>query len=97
MSFQPDHFDMLGFGPGAISFTADEKFKSGFRVLNPEMTSDYLKQVAEENGAWNRYFVYDSRDLRRLLPFPATCRAAKPIAKPRIEFKAIPRTVCGSN
>jgi oxygen-independent coproporphyrinogen-3 oxidase len=63
-SFQPFRYDMLGFGPGAISFTSDRTARSGLKVLNPEGAANYIAAVHAGGPAWDRYFDYDSADLR---------------------------------
>jgi oxygen-independent coproporphyrinogen-3 oxidase len=63
-SFQPDRFDMLGFGPSAISFAADRKFGSARKILNPEGAAAYRAAVGSGDPVWDRYFIYDPRDLR---------------------------------
>jgi oxygen-independent coproporphyrinogen-3 oxidase len=63
-SFQPDRFDMLGFGPSAISFAAERDYGSARKTLNPDGAAAYRAGVASGNPFWDRYFVYDRRDLR---------------------------------
>jgi oxygen-independent coproporphyrinogen-3 oxidase len=63
-SFQPDRFDMLGFGPSAISFAADHKFGSARKILNPDGAAAFRAAVASGDPVWDRYFIYDPRDLR---------------------------------
>jgi coproporphyrinogen III oxidase-like Fe-S oxidoreductase len=63
-SFHPDRFDMLGFGPSAISFAAGEGFGNASRILNPDRSADYMEAVASGQPAWDRYFNYGPRDLR---------------------------------
>jgi oxygen-independent coproporphyrinogen-3 oxidase len=62
-SFRADCFDMLGFGPSAISFAADRDFRAGLKVLNPDGSSDYREAVAAGLPAWDRFFDYGPRDL----------------------------------
>jgi oxygen-independent coproporphyrinogen-3 oxidase len=63
-SYRPDRFDMLGFGPGGISFAADADFLGGLKLLNPDKAADYA--AAGERGAapWDRYFEYEADDMR---------------------------------
>jgi oxygen-independent coproporphyrinogen-3 oxidase len=63
-SFEPDRFEMLGFGPSAISFAADRDFGAGLKVLNPDAAGDYLTASGAGGPAWDRYFAYGPRDLR---------------------------------
>lgn len=63
-SFQTDRFDMLGFGPSAITFAARADFHAALKVVNPDGSADYQKAVAANQPAWDRSFSYGSRDLR---------------------------------
>jgi oxygen-independent coproporphyrinogen-3 oxidase len=64
-SFQPNQYDMAGFGPGAISFAAGRSFTGGLEVLNPESAAGYMAAVRRQAAApWDRYFAYDALDLR---------------------------------
>jgi oxygen-independent coproporphyrinogen-3 oxidase len=64
LSFHADRHDMIGFGPGAISCAANRAFTGGFKVLNPDAADRYTAGVRSGQPAWDRYFVYDPRDLR---------------------------------
>jgi coproporphyrinogen III oxidase-like Fe-S oxidoreductase len=63
-SFRPDRFDMLGFGPGGISFAADPDFVGGLKLLNPDSAADYTTAAQRTAAPWDRYFAYDGDDLR---------------------------------
>jgi coproporphyrinogen III oxidase-like Fe-S oxidoreductase len=63
-SFRPARFDMLGVGPGAISFAADPDFLGGLKLLNPDSAADYTAAVERSAVAWDRYFDYDRADLQ---------------------------------
>jgi oxygen-independent coproporphyrinogen-3 oxidase len=63
-SFQAEQFDMLGFGPSAISFSAADDFHSAWKTLNPESASDYAASVGRSGYAFDRYFHYEQEDLR---------------------------------
>jgi coproporphyrinogen III oxidase-like Fe-S oxidoreductase len=63
-SFHANRFDMLGFGPSAISFAADRSFRTAHKIVNPDSSSDYLTAVATGRPAWDRYFDYQPLDLR---------------------------------
>jgi coproporphyrinogen III oxidase-like Fe-S oxidoreductase len=63
-SFRPDRYDMLGFGPGGISFVADPGFGGGLKLLNPDGADDYTAAVPNVIAPWDRYFVYDREDMR---------------------------------
>jgi oxygen-independent coproporphyrinogen-3 oxidase len=64
LSFQPDRFDMLGFGPSAISFASDGRYGSALKVLNPDGSAAYRAAVAATQPVWDRYYDYRPRDLR---------------------------------
>ncbi len=64
MSFQPDQFDMLGFGPSGISFFADDTFSQGFKLVNPESATDYVHRINEAPVSWDRYHDYDELDMK---------------------------------
>lgn len=61
-SFQSDRFEVLGFGPSALSFAADAHFWRGFKVLNPDSSREYVRAV-QAGPAWDRYFDYGRPDL----------------------------------
>jgi coproporphyrinogen III oxidase-like Fe-S oxidoreductase len=63
-SFQPDCFDMLGFGPSAISFACDRDYRGALKVLNPDGSADYRAAVVTGGPVWDRNFAYQPRDLR---------------------------------
>jgi oxygen-independent coproporphyrinogen-3 oxidase len=62
-SFQADGFDMLGFGPSAISFAARSDFGSALKIVNPDSPAGYQAAVASGTPAWDRFFWYTRRDL----------------------------------
>jgi oxygen-independent coproporphyrinogen-3 oxidase len=64
LSFRPDRHDMIGFGPGAISFAANRPFAEGWKLLNPDVGDGYVAAVRVGRGSWDRYFEYDATDLR---------------------------------
>ena len=66
MSFEPEHFDMLGFGPSGISYTERPQGSSGLKTMNPENAAEYLQAVQRGGAVWNRFYEFDSRDLRLL-------------------------------
>lgn len=63
-SFQPQRYEMLGFGPSAITFTGDDQFEHGLKTLNPEGSDNYLNRIRAKCQAADRYFEYQNRDLR---------------------------------
>jgi oxygen-independent coproporphyrinogen-3 oxidase len=66
-SFQPDRFDMLGFGPSGISFAADREYTLARKVINPDGAIAYREAVARGRSVGDRYFFYGARDLRVFL------------------------------
>jgi oxygen-independent coproporphyrinogen-3 oxidase len=62
-SFRPDRFEVLGFGPSAISFGATADFRGGLKVVNPDAPAEYVA-AAPAGPAWGRYFAYGPLDLR---------------------------------
>jgi oxygen-independent coproporphyrinogen-3 oxidase len=64
--FQADRYEMLGFGPGGISFAADADFGGGLKLLNPDGSDAYLAAVQRGGAPWDRFFEYDAADLRVL-------------------------------
>ncbi len=63
-SFQPDRFDILGFGPSAISYVADAEFQHGIKTLNPTGAKEYLQATKQNGHVWDHYFVYEPADQR---------------------------------
>ena len=63
-TFRPDRFDVLGFGPGGISFAADPDFAGGLKLLNPDGADDYAAAVARGGAPWDRSFRYGPTDMR---------------------------------
>jgi oxygen-independent coproporphyrinogen-3 oxidase len=64
MSFRPDRFDMIGFGPSGISFA--HYGQTAAKVVNPAGAAEYVAAVKTGRPAWDRAFVYTPRDLRVL-------------------------------
>lgn len=63
-SFQPNRYDMMGFGPSGISFASNDAFTRGWKSTNPESTSEYLRRVEKTATPHSRFFVYEDDDLR---------------------------------
>lgn len=63
-SFQPDRFAMLGFGPSAISSSADKRFESAWKTINPDASHDYILAVQAGKHVVDRVFHYDRADLK---------------------------------
>ena len=66
MSFQPDRFDVLGFGPSGISCCEQTPGSSALKTMNPESAVEYLQAVQRGGTVWNRYYEFASSDLRLL-------------------------------
>jgi coproporphyrinogen III oxidase-like Fe-S oxidoreductase len=62
LSFQPDRYDMIGFGPSGISFAGGRQ--TAVKVINPDSAGAYVAGVDRGGPAWDRQFVYSPRDLR---------------------------------
>ena len=59
-SFRPDRFEMIGFGPSAISFTTHGgPVQTGTKIVNPDGSEEYLNAIASAAAGWNRSFQYD--------------------------------------
>jgi coproporphyrinogen III oxidase-like Fe-S oxidoreductase len=66
MSFQPDRFDVLGFGPSGISCSEQAPGSSSLKTMNPESAVEYLQAVHRGGAVWNRYYQFSSSDLKLL-------------------------------
>jgi oxygen-independent coproporphyrinogen-3 oxidase len=62
LSFRPDRYDMIGFGPSGISFA--DSGQVAVKVINPEGASEYASAVSRDQPAWDRAFEYGPLDLR---------------------------------
>ncbi len=62
--FQPENYEMLGFGPCGISFQANEDFSAGVKTVNPDNSADYVAAIEHPGRIWDRYFAYESSDLK---------------------------------
>jgi oxygen-independent coproporphyrinogen-3 oxidase len=63
-SFQPDRFDMVGFGPSGISVASRPGFGTALKTLNPVTAESYMDAVRSRATPWDRYFHYEPGDLR---------------------------------
>jgi coproporphyrinogen III oxidase-like Fe-S oxidoreductase len=63
-SFRPNRFDMMRFGPSAISFYSNKEFTEGWKVTNLESASEYLRRIEAGESPLDRFFVYNEHDLR---------------------------------
>ena len=61
LSFRPDRYDMIGFGPTGISF-ADSGL-AAVKVMNPDGGANYIAAVDRGWPAWDRVFLYGLDDL----------------------------------
>jgi oxygen-independent coproporphyrinogen-3 oxidase len=64
LSFRPDRYDMIGFGPSGISFA--DSGDVAVKVINPDAASDYVSAVGRGRPTWDRAFVYGPQDLQVL-------------------------------
>lgn len=62
MSFQPDRYQMLGFGPAGISYADSDNDDPALKTMNPESSAEYLQAVRSGRPVWNRYFRYQAAD-----------------------------------
>jgi coproporphyrinogen III oxidase-like Fe-S oxidoreductase len=62
LSFRPDRYDMLGFGPSGISFA--NSGQTAVKVINPEGATDYVAAVGRGRPAHDRAFLYGPQSLR---------------------------------
>jgi coproporphyrinogen III oxidase-like Fe-S oxidoreductase len=65
-SFDPDRYNMIGFGPSGISYSSSDLRSSGLKTMNPESSLEYLQSVGKEFPIWNRYFAFDTESSRLL-------------------------------
>jgi oxygen-independent coproporphyrinogen-3 oxidase len=63
-AFRADRYEMLGFGPGGISWAPNANFDWGLKVLNPDAAADYIAAVKRGGPAWDRWFEYGYHDMR---------------------------------
>ena len=66
MSFQPDRFDVLGFGPSGISCSEQTPGLSALKTMNSESAVEYLQAARRGRTVWNRYYEFSSSDLKLL-------------------------------
>ena len=66
MSFQPDRFDVVGFGPSGISCNERTPGSSALKTMNPENAVEYLQAVQRRGTVWNRYYEFAAGDLKLL-------------------------------
>lgn len=93
--FRPTQYDMLGFGPGGISFAADKWFRTGQKVVNHVSSAAYVNAVGRGGPVGERFFDYDRLDLkvlyltRRLAALEIDQREYKRVfgADPRAQFR----------
>lgn len=65
-SFKPDEFEVIGFGPSAISYSATKDFGYGLKVMNPGGADEYCDAVMAHKRIWNKAFGYGSLDQKVL-------------------------------
>lgn len=62
--FRPDEFEIVAFGPSALSYVASKDFSAGVKVMNPTTADAYTAAVAKGNRVWDKAFAYGPRDQR---------------------------------
>lgn len=82
--YRPEQYDLLGFGPSAITLIADKNFQTALKVINPETSADYLELINSDQ-CWNRAFMYSIRDMKILY----LTRKVVLLALNRAEYRAI--------
>lgn len=60
--FRPDEFEIVGFGPSAISYNATKDFGSGLKTMNPAGADEYAAAVQTGKRVWDKAFVYRTLD-----------------------------------
>jgi oxygen-independent coproporphyrinogen-3 oxidase len=60
--FRADEFEMVGFGPSAITYAATADFRHGVKVMNPAGSAAYAAAVAAGKRVWDKVFVYRAVD-----------------------------------
>ncbi len=66
MSFRPDEYEMLGFGPSATSYASSKDFGYAIKAMNPTSSREYTEAVQKGNRVWNRMFLYRPHDQKAL-------------------------------
>jgi coproporphyrinogen III oxidase-like Fe-S oxidoreductase len=61
-SFKPDEFEVIGFGPSAISYAATKDFAFGLKAMNPTGADEYRDAIMAAQRIWNKAFVYGPLD-----------------------------------
>lgn len=95
-SFEPHRYEILGFGPSALSFAANPNFSKGCKTMNHELAAEYVRAIDSGLGAWHRVFNYGSLDLRilyitrRLAALDIDCTEYLELfgSDPRIDFRS---------
>jgi oxygen-independent coproporphyrinogen-3 oxidase len=64
--FKPDEFEVIGFGPSAISYAATKDFGFGLKTMNPAGADEYRDAVTAGGRVWNKAFVYRTLDQKVL-------------------------------
>lgn len=80
-SFEPGMYDMLGFGPSAISYSARAESGTALKTMNPESSVEYMQAHKRPLPLWNRCFDFDSQAFRLLY-------ATRQLSKLTIQFNA---------
>ncbi len=60
--FRSDEFEIAGFGPSAISYSATGDFAHGIKTMNPTGAAEYGAAVQGGTRVWDKAFVYRPLD-----------------------------------
>ncbi len=60
--FRPNRYDVVGFGPSAISFAGGAERAT--KAMNPDSSEEYMAAVDRDGPTWDRRFDYDPWDQR---------------------------------
>ncbi len=63
--YRPEKYDLLGFGPSAITLISDKNFNYALKLLNPEGSTEY-SELIKANISSSKSFVYGIRDMKIL-------------------------------
>lgn len=66
LSFDADPCRVVGFGPGGISHGTAPDGRRALKTMNPNDSGRYVSAVRSGVAAWDRFYRFDSHDLRLL-------------------------------
>ncbi|MCI0703559.1 MAG: radical SAM protein [Planctomycetia bacterium] len=65
-SFQASEYEVIGFGPSALSYVSTKDFAFGIKTMNPASAEEYSEAVKAGKRVWNKAFVYRTLDQKVL-------------------------------